>query len=256
MSLRDASQLSERLLDHLGLIVSLATATFIGMRVLGLAWFDAPTALAIIQSGGAASITIGAAVVTLAQVVSGSAVALGLVLLLPPSRDRPRAYQAVWIAWAPLTALALVIGMWTAGVLALILGAAAAVRQAVRKRRRRRKPDEQTPDDSERKPRPTHPYRLLFPCLAFTGWLISTSLLPWLPPERIETRDDPLTTAYVLSETDSTLVILRHNDRSVERIDKPDLVQREVCDAYSKWSDTLMRLLRPTNYAKCPKTNG
>lgn len=65
--------LADRVMDHLGLIVSAAALAFIALRILAVAGWNVDTATAIIQRGGAANVTLATVVSSLPLLVNGLA---------------------------------------------------------------------------------------------------------------------------------------------------------------------------------------
>lgn len=68
---------------------------------------------------------------------------------------------------------------------------------------------------------------IFVPALAVLATLFTP--LPWLPPERIEMSSGEVATAFVLASSESELVVLRNEDRTVTRISRETVDSRGVC---------------------------
>lgn len=81
----------------------------------------------------------------------------------------------------------------------------------------------------------------------------SSLTVPWLPTERISADDTEAFTAYVLDESEDSLVVLRASDRAVILIPTDEKPRRTLCVVKAEgWKQSLLSDLRPEAYPTCP----
>lgn len=141
-----------------------------------------------------------------------------------------------------------------------------------------RKPDPISPEDDEQQPapearpltsRPEVPERLPDTqylnsatwayIVLWTAMLVPQMILMatigWLPTETVTTKHDPPFAAYILSESDEELVLLRRDHGSVQRLPTTDLIDHRICRTSSGvWAKSTIALTTSTpKYPSCPE---
>lgn len=302
-----AVRATDRILDHLGLVVSSLALTFVALRILGLAWFDMPTAFAILQFGGVATVTVGAAVALLPVLVGVVAILMGADLFRSARQTVTRPKNAVeilddaihdgkphdlvllraeirrtlraevlrpprFLRWGICMLIALMISplmMVTVALLSAVCaptaGLIASKVNVVSTLRGEGTPSDpaealQRAEEELKRLRKSLTrivifFRVLLCTIVLYGvfMLIGSAVaMPSLPTEAISQRGERPITAFVLTETDTSLVILKARDRQIDRINRDRVIRREICSDLSWWSSSALRLLSPVDYPECP----
>lgn len=88
--------------------------------------------------------------------------------------------------------------------------------------------------------------------------VVLTSTLAWLPTEAVVTKKDRAFAAYILSQSDEELVLLRRDNGTIVRLPSTDLTHREICRSSSGfWVKSTIGLAMPEpRYPTCPTGTG
>lgn len=253
------SALGRVLENHFGLVLSLATALLVGLRVMAISAFDLQTTLVVVDTQGTAAIVAGSLIpnmmllpmlVSLLRMVR-AALALAEHQRHRSSRFRRAAFVALGagLLFYPLGGVLILVV-----VCALALGLAWIVNWIGSWLTRATKGKVSWADaDAQRswlRGRPQVLTGIFFVGVFLGVLLITLSRVPWVPQERLTYGDEDVT-GYVLNEDASTLTVLQDEPRGVLRM-RSDGVSRELC-ATSKidfpawindeWSSRLQRPL-------------
>lgn len=198
----------------------------VALRLLAVAWFDFPTALAILSENGTGSVVVGFVVTTGVPVI-------GMVSLIGSAMWIAMADRSMW-AWAALlAALALNVVLvplsWFVVVIPL-----AGVWWFVGRASRHGKSESETPPPQPRTGLKPPWWDDLIPG-AFVGLLLMATLLngsPWLPAEvlTVDSNSKPIV-GYMLNDDNDQLVVLTKDKRLIRRYPITSVTDRRVCRA-------------------------
>lgn len=248
---------SDRVHEHLALIVSVVVGSSIVIRVFASARYDPVTAMALVQAAGVGTAALGGLLASLPVFAFG-----GFFLLLvdaaksisaAPSSER--SLRGIFLgAGAVICALLMPVGLL---VLATLACAARSLQWLIQRRRPSRK---RSDSDSAKK----EPPKLVMAGVSIVLGLGSVQLVvayfgqPWVPSETIDVRDKKDFKGYVLSESADEVVVLRDDSRRIVRIKKSELTKRSLCrgDLASGDGTSLAALLvresKGDDYPECP----
>jgi hypothetical protein len=261
--------------DHLGVVVSVCGALFVVIRIGAVSGFNQETAFVILQSQSTTSILLGTLLPSLIGVPLLVAVFLMFRLaseidfrkLTPENRHsfRKRLLGIVGIyslgflfmPWPQVLLMAVTVGFF---VIVVKFGKrrrlrAAAAESTAAKRSRRRVHDAKSARGL-----------VIFPLVLSTLTMVGTALSrgPWLPAETISVAGGSQVTGYVLSESDTTLIVMHDDPRIVLRYPAQES-DRKFCTVqetgasgrvtrFFVLSESVLGLFsNDANYPECPK---
>ncbi len=226
-------QRARPLLDHIGVVASVALFVIIVVRVLMVSGFNSTTAMAIVQEVGAGQVMLGSVLASGWILAAGGCLLLGLLVL------RGMRWREWWDSGLLNIALpVLTFCLWLLPLVVIFgLVAFIALTGVVRRKRGRRPPSDALVGTAG----------LIFLVLVLFG-----STTPWVPASRIDPRDEPAYVGYIFKETDGELLVLRKSTRRLERIQESDLASRDWCDGRRTWLRTGLELWASSGYDRCP----
>jgi hypothetical protein len=246
---------------NLGLVIGLASVTFIAGRLLGIAAGDPETAYAILQAEGTGPVIVGSLIpmvglmaAPVAIFASYYSISLGL--------KGPDHYMVA--IFATVGSLATVIVFFTTPAQDLLLSCSVALigivffriamALVVKFRPHHRKDVYHAQEQS-------HPLRAFI--VIYTLFVLGVSTLsstPWLPEQNIGIKGHDDFSGYILSEASGTTFILTHNPTGVSREASSDILFVKLCRAsnylvqqgtLNQWLGSFMSADRITSYPHC-----
>ncbi len=233
--------------EHLPLLVGLASAFFVAIRILSAAGFNVETAYGILQSGGTATVLIGATLSSVGVIcVAISAICFYRYIEIPWDRLKEMTRQRqlnsiVGIAFGVASLFTAPVGLLVIIVLIVVAYFVLAYGvgpllnriqggpsdEQVRTAIARRDPDvmRQMLAKKERNERSARRwFKLTVIPLAYA----ILTLPPWMPAQELNIRGAKPVVAYVLSESETNLTILLVVTRHIEYIDISSVISRTV----------------------------
>lgn len=245
-------------LQHLTLLVGLTSVAFIAIRLLSVSAGNPETAYAILQAEGTGSVIVGSLISWVGLIAAPVGIFAFWYLGVLGSRSRDSA-TALWQDTAsvslgifvlaviisyfttPVISFLVITGSWLFTCLVVLAVNVFTQRRAVKKVGFREKlPSIWT-------------MAVLYLGLALV--LLAVYGNPWVPPQNIVLRGHPAFSAYILSQTSDTTVILTRDHKLVRQIKTGQIISQEICQPprYSLDQETLSQFLNSSkgSYPRC-----
>jgi hypothetical protein len=257
----DSSHQPKEWVKHLPLIAAGLVALIIALRLLVIATWSRRTAVAILQTGGSATVVTGVLISTIG--IAGGA-AFGLYLFvsiyfwLATKQHPTRTFWLIIAAGLIWDILVAPLYIWAFTVLFVALGFVVGI---ISTRHRPQPSEGETRVASNRSKKIVDWLQTSRLEVILVGSvLVALSVIfadnrRWLAPENITLGPEPkVITAYVLHKDEHELAILQGSrPRQVVYIMEPKVVKREICGGTSVWWDAppLKHILGLTPYPEC-----
>jgi hypothetical protein len=250
--------------DHISLLLGVASATIVILRLLVVSAYRPETSLSILVSAGVANVILGTIISTVPFLIMTAEIYLvGLGLY-------SRIYSARWYPFAVLIGLAINVLMCPLVILItgyLVCGAVTSTVQTKAKleaqieEEKKQKNLERAKELEKSLLRGNSGTRVSLPLFGVMYFVTFLIWSPWWAVEKIEIAYNPTRVesrvAYVIDSNPTTLTILNEKTRKIEYFSAKTLsISRSIClTRDSKWylSRPLISLLPPDpKYPKCP----